>query len=90
MPLLANVAASKLALALSAGAIGASATGYAAVSAFADQGQVASASVVKVIDGDTIDVRVPNGLVRVRLLNIDAPEDTGTHHECLGAEEPHT
>jgi micrococcal nuclease len=31
-------------------------------------------SVVRVIDGDTLDVRLPGGVERVRLIGIDAPE----------------
>ncbi len=42
-------------------------------------GQTINATVVEVIDGDTIDVRLANGTVeRVRLLGIDTPE---THVE---------
>jgi endonuclease YncB( thermonuclease family) len=42
--------------------------------------------VTKVVDGDTIDVRLPSGAVkRVRLLGIDTPEVYGTV-ECGGPE----
>lgn len=47
-----------------------------------------SAVVERVIDGDTVDVLIGDDTQRVRLLNIDAPEDnkaTGAA-ECLGAE----
>lgn len=42
----------------------------------------------RVIDGDTIDVRMGGDTVRVRLLNIDAPEtkDPNEPVECLGPE----
>jgi micrococcal nuclease len=49
------------------------------------------AVVEHVIDGDTVDVRVGDSTERVRLLNIDAPEDnksTGVT-ECMGAEATH-
>jgi endonuclease YncB( thermonuclease family) len=43
-------------------------------------------AVTKVVDGDTIDVRLPSGAVkRVRLLGIDTPEVYGTV-ECGGPE----
>jgi micrococcal nuclease len=41
------------------------------------------ALVTRVVDGDTVVLE--NG-DRVRYLNIDAPEDTGSHHDCFGAE----
>jgi micrococcal nuclease len=41
------------------------------------------AVVSRVIDGDTVVLE--NG-DRVRYLNIDAPEDTGSHHDCFGAQ----
>jgi micrococcal nuclease len=47
-----------------------------------------SAAVERVIDGDTLDVLIGGDTHRVRLLNIDAPEDnksTGVT-ECMGAE----
>lgn len=46
------------------------------------------ATVVRVIDGDTIDVRYDDGEHRVRLLNIDTPETKhpGKAVECLGPE----
>ena len=49
----------------------------------------AEATVERVVDGDTIDVRMPGGsLQRVRLLNIDTPEtvDPNRPEECLGHE----
>ena len=47
-----------------------------------------SAVVERVIDGDTIDVRIDGTTDRVRLLNIDAPEDNKVKGvtECMGAE----
>ncbi|WP_158288606.1 excalibur calcium-binding domain-containing protein [Ornithinimicrobium flavum] len=46
------------------------------------------ATVVRVIDGDTIDVRYDDEVHRVRLLNIDTPETRhpGKAVECLGPE----
>lgn len=38
-----------------------------------------------VVDGDTVDVETANGTIRVRLIGIDAPEDTSTT-ECFGPE----
>lgn len=32
------------------------------------------AQVVRIVDGDTFDVRTPHGLERVRLFGVDAPE----------------
>jgi micrococcal nuclease len=45
------------------------------------------AKVAYVIDGDTVVVATAAGRARVRLLGIDAPEDTRQHgrHECFGA-----
>ena len=45
--------------------------------------------VVRVVDGDTVDVRLGHqGTTRVRLLNVDAPEtvDPNSEVECLGPE----
>lgn len=44
--------------------------------------------VVRVVDGDTVDVRVAGGVRRVRVLNIDTPEtvDPNGVPECLGEE----
>jgi micrococcal nuclease len=41
------------------------------------------AEVQSVIDGDTIQLA---GGLRVRYLNVDAPESTGGHDDCYGAE----
>ncbi len=48
----------------------------------------ATATVTKVVDGDTIDVRYGGEEHRVRLLNIDTPEsvDPNSPVECLGPE----
>ena len=45
-------------------------------------------TVDRVIDGDTVDVRIGDRTERIRLLNIDAPEtkDPGQPVECLGPE----
>lgn len=45
--------------------------------------ETARAIVVHVIDGDTVVVTVGARRSRVRLLGIDAPEDTG-RHDCFG------
>jgi len=47
-----------------------------------------TAVVERVIDGDTLDVRLDGKLTRVRLLNIDTPEtkDPSKPVECLGPE----
>src|SRR4051794_17790781 len=47
-----------------------------------------TATVVKVVDGDTIDVRYDGDTHRVRLLNIDTPEtvDPEKPVQCLGPE----
>src|SRR3954451_3807409 len=46
------------------------------------------ATVVKVVDGDTIDVSYDGATHRVRLLNVDTPEtvDPQKPVECLGPE----
>lgn len=55
--------------------------------AFAAPATAQQAVVVRVIDGDTVDVRIKERRVRVRLLNIDTPESTKPGQvECLGAE----
>ena len=50
--------------------------------------QASPVIVERVVDGDTIEVRMLDKTVRVRLLNIDAPEtrDSGQPTECLGPE----
>lgn len=53
----------------------------------ATPGAPGSAVVRKVIDGDTIEVRVGGRTERVRLLGIDTPESVGDRpHECFGKE----
>lgn len=44
--------------------------------------------VAKVIDGDTVDVQLPDGVARVRLLGVDTPEtkDPRKPVQCFGAE----
>jgi len=48
----------------------------------------ANATVVRVIDGDTIDVRFDQGEERIRLIGIDTPESVKpeTPVECFGKE----
>lgn len=43
-----------------------------------------SATVARVVDGDTIDLVAPATKTRVRLLSVDAPEITSGKHECYG------
>lgn len=48
-----------------------------------------SAEVVAVVDGDTIDVALPGGKERVRIIGIDTPEiarDTGQTDDCYAQE----
>lgn len=68
--------------ALSAGAV---LVGGVAVYAQADSEPV---TVERVIDGDTIDVRLEGETQRVRLLNVDTPETKHPNEEieCLGPE----
>ena len=49
-------------------------------------GQGAVATVVHVVDGDTVDIRVAGQVERVRLLGIDTPETVkpGTPVQCYG------
>jgi micrococcal nuclease len=45
------------------------------------------ATVRRVVDGDTIDVRIAGHVERVRLLGVDTPESVGERpHECFGKE----
>lgn len=62
--------------------------GGTAVAVFAGPPGPDQARVVKVVDGDTIDVSYDGSEHRVRLLNIDTPEtkDPGEPVECLGEE----
>ena len=48
-------------------------------------------TVVRVIDGDTIDVRIGHEVVRIRLLGIDTPEtkDPRKPVQCFGPEASH-
>ena len=47
-----------------------------------------TATVTKIVDGDTLDVQLESGTTRVRLLNVDAPESVkpGTPVQCLSLE----
>ncbi|WP_456786209.1 thermonuclease family protein [Cellulomonas sp. P5_C5] len=72
-------------------ALGALVTGGVVVAAVAISNavpEVTTAVVVRVVDGDTVDVRGEEGISRVRLLNVDAPEtvDPSKSVECLGPE----
>lgn len=44
--------------------------------------------VVRVVDGDTLDVRLPNGVARIRVLSLDTPEvvKPNTPVQCWGPE----
>jgi micrococcal nuclease len=44
-----------------------------------------SASIVRVVDGDTVIVRMNGRRERVRLIGVDAPE-TWLRHDCFGTE----
>jgi micrococcal nuclease len=45
------------------------------------------ATVRRVVDGDTIEVRIAGRVERVRLLGVDTPESVGDRpHECFGKE----
>ncbi|WP_354244976.1 thermonuclease family protein [Agromyces sp. PvR057] len=54
----------------------------------AEQGTIEHATVERVIDGDTVDVRTGDLVTRIRLLNIDTPElaHGGKPAECLAVE----
>lgn len=58
------------------------------VGLFASSASAEEAVVERVIDGDTIDVKIEGQTERVRLLNIDTPEtkDPNEPVECLGPE----
>jgi micrococcal nuclease len=83
MGLLATASAHKVATAVLAGVVVA---GGAGVQALVDDGT--TATVTKIVDGDTIDVRYDGDEHRVRLLNIDTPEsvDPDEPVECLAPE----
>ncbi|MDX2377216.1 thermonuclease family protein [Microbacterium sp. LRZ72] len=57
--------------------------GVGATPSYADDG-----SVVDVVDGDTVDIQIGDTVERVRLLNVDAPENNKASRvsECLGPE----
>jgi micrococcal nuclease len=44
-----------------------------------------AATVVRVVDGDTVVLRIGGRRLRVRLIGVDAPE-TWLRHDCFGAE----
>ncbi len=48
-------------------------------------GDVREGRVARVVDGDTVHVRLASGRERVRLIGVDTPEVTGARRECWGA-----
>jgi micrococcal nuclease len=60
----------------------------AAFIVFASPSSAEEATVLRVVDGDTVDVRVNGNQERVRILNIDTPEsvDPNRPKECLSDE----
>jgi endonuclease YncB( thermonuclease family) len=79
------IGVSKLALALVAVVGG---VGTAAAVALTPAPSTDSATVTRVIDGDTIDVDIDGRTERIRLLNVDTPEtkDPNQPVQCLGPE----
>lgn len=73
-------------LTASALAVGGGAVAYSAITTESVGSE--RAQVVKVIDGDTLDVRYDGSKHRIRLLNVDTPEtkDPNKAVECLGPE----
>lgn len=71
-----------------AGAVAAAGVTTAVVVGVASSGGPDEAVVLRVVDGDTLDVTLGGGEERVRLLNVDTPEsvDPNRPDECLGAE----
>jgi micrococcal nuclease len=69
-------------------AVGALGAGVATTTALAVGGPPERAEVVRVVDGDTIEVDRGGALVTVRLLNVDTPEtkDPDQPVQCLGPE----
>lgn len=47
-----------------------------------------TATVTKIVDGDTLDVQIDSGTTRIRLLNVDTPESVkpGTPVQCMSLE----
>ncbi|MCW4466230.1 thermonuclease family protein [Glutamicibacter sp. MNS18] len=74
---------SKWIAALATGALVTTGVAYAAAPPKDSRG-----TIVKVIDGDTVDMRIAGEMTRVRLLNIDTPETVHPNMEveCLGPE----
>lgn len=68
--------------------LAAAATVVGGVAVVATASDDPEATVVKIVDGDTLDVRYDGGTHRVRLLNIDTPEMGGAaaDTECLAEE----
>lgn len=71
-------------------ALGVAAAGIAGLGLVASAlgASAAEGTVTKVVDGDTVDVSLGGAVVRVRLLNVDAPESVNPNApvECLGPE----
>ena len=70
------------------GLLAAAGVSTAGVVALSSGSPTESATVTRVIDGDTVDVDVHGQVERIRLLNIDTPEtkDPNQPVECLGPE----
>jgi micrococcal nuclease len=58
---------------------------YRAPAATPSRLMTVTVTVVRVVDGDTIVVRIRGRPVRARLIGVDAPE-TWLRHDCFGAE----
>ena len=56
--------------------------------AYANNASQSVATVVRVIDGDTLEAKVAGRITTIRLLNVDTPEtkDPNRPPECLGQE----
>lgn len=53
------------------------------LTAFCASQSVLTGRVVKVIDGDTIDIRLQSGPIRIRFYGVDAPEKSQAHGRKL-------
>lgn len=71
---------------IAAGSVAVGGVGVATAVAVSTSGT--DATVVKIVDGDTLDVSYEGGTHRVRLLNVDTPETggNGKDAECLASE----
>lgn len=70
------------------GLLGATLLGVGGTAILASPASAADAEVVRVVDGDTVDIRIDGEVTRIRLLNVDAPETVNPSEpvECLGPE----